>query len=153
MALLTWLSLHWFDLLQTIGIVGGLYFAGWAQHSDAKAQGVANLLKLTEQHRGLWMTLFSDPKLSRILDPKTDLTRYPLTNEENRFVNMVIMHLNGAYHAIQADVLTQPEGLTADVRGFFALPIPKAVWQMAMRFYDSNFVAFVETHRADCNSA
>jgi hypothetical protein len=144
MALLSWLTIHWFDLLQTIGIVGGLFYTGWAQHSDAKATRVANLLKLTEQHRGLWMTLFSDPKLSRILDPEIDLARHPLTDGESRFVNMVIMHLNGAYHAIKADILTKPEGLSADIRGFFALPIPQAVWQKLRKFYDADFVAFVD---------
>jgi len=90
------------------------------------------------------MTLFTTPKLARILDNKVDLRRNPPTDDEGRFVNMIILHLNCAYYAIKSDALTKPEGLAADVRSFFALPIPQAIWGQAKRFYDSEFVAFIE---------
>lgn len=37
------------------------------------------------------------------------------------------------------------EGLASDIQQFFDLPIPQAVWQKLRKFYDADFVAFVET--------
>jgi len=147
MAWLTLLKTNWFDLLQTLGIVGGLFITTWALHLDTKAKRATNLLELTKQHRELWMTLFTNPELSRVLRDDIDLNLKPPTDEETRFVTMLILHLNGAYQAIKADVLKKPEGLTADIRGFFALPIPQVIWERAKHFYDTDFIVFVETQR------
>jgi hypothetical protein len=147
MAWLDPLKTNWFDLLQTLGIVGGLFLTTWTIHLNTKVQRATNLLQLTQQHRELWMTLFTNPELSRVLRDDLDLNRQPPTDDETRFVTMLILHLNGAYQTIKADVLKKPEGLTADIRGFFALPIPRAVWERAKHFYDSDFVAFVEAQR------
>jgi hypothetical protein len=147
MILTDWLALHWFDLLQAMGIVGGLFFAGWSLHLNAQTQRAANLLTLTVQHRDIWKMLYEQPKLARVLEPKLDLFKHPVTDDEARFVSFLILHLNASYQAIKADVLLKAEGLTADVQEFFALPIPKNVWQKMRKFYDADFVAFVEmTH-------
>jgi hypothetical protein len=145
MILTSWLALHWFDLLQTVGIVGGLFFTGWSLHLDTQTQLAANLLTLTVQHRDIWKMLFDEPKLARILEAKLDLSKNPVTDDEARFVGFLILHLNASYQAIKAGVLMKAEGLTADIQEFFALPIPKAVWEKMRKFYDADFVTFVDT--------
>jgi len=145
MILITWLTLHWFDLLQAVGIVGGLFFAGWSLHMDTEAQRVANLLNLTGQHRDIWKMLFEEPKLSRVLESEIDLSKNPMTGDESRFVGFLILHLNASFKAIKAGVLMKAEGLASDIQQFFDLPIPQAVWQKLRIFYDYDFVAFVET--------
>ncbi|HTB64170.1 MAG TPA: hypothetical protein VK737_11360 [Opitutales bacterium] len=145
MFLLSWLAIHWFDLLQTVGIVGGLFFAGLSLHKDTDAQRVANLLNLTGQHRDIWKMLFEEPKLSRVLEPKIDLAKNPMTGDESRFVGFLILHLNASFKAIKAGVLMKAEGLASDIQQFFDLPIPQSVWQKLRKFYDADFVAFVET--------
>ena len=147
MAWLPWLTAHWLDFLQSVGIVGGLSFTAWTLHLDARTRRATNLLTLTGQHRDLWMTLLTNPKLVSVLDDKRDLQRQPPTDEESRFVGMVILHLNGAYHAIKADVLTRPEGLAADIRSFLDLPIPYEVWKGMKGFFDADFITFVEANK------
>jgi len=40
-------------------------------------------------------------------------------------------------------------GLKKDVREFFSLPIPRAVWNEMKSYQDSDFVRFVEEARRD----
>ena len=86
MAWPTLLKTNWFDLLQTLGIVGGLFLTTWTLHLETKANRAINLLELTKQHRELWMTLFTNPELSRVLRDDIDLNLKPPTDEETRFV-------------------------------------------------------------------
>jgi hypothetical protein len=141
----SWLALHWFDLLQAVGIVGGLFFAGWSLHLDAQTQRVANLLNLTMQHREIWKMLYEEPKLARVLESNLDLAKNPMTGDETRFVGFLILHLNASFKAIKAGVLMEAEGLASDIQQFFNLPIPQAVWHKMRKFYDADFVAFIET--------
>ncbi len=145
MTLISWLVLHWFDLLQTVGIVGGLYFTGWSLYLNTQTQRAANLLTLTEQHRDIWRMLYEEQKLARVLEAKLDLSQNPLTGDEARFVGFLFLHLNASYQAIKAGVLMKAEGLALDIQQFFDLPIPQAVWQKLRKFYDADFVAFIET--------
>ncbi len=139
-----WLVEHWFDLIQTLGVVGGLLFTGFALNADAKAKRATNLLNVTQQHRELWMELFTQPELFRVLRADADLAKEPLTDKEERFVRFLIFHLNASYQAIKSGVLDEPSGLRADTKTFFALPIPQVVWKGIKQFCDTNFVAFVE---------
>lgn len=147
MGAMSWLAAHWLDLIQTTGIVGGLFFTGWAGRRDAQAKRAENLFRLTEQHRELWKELFASDDLARVLDPRADLGKRPVTKEEVTFVTLLLLHLNAAYSAIRAGVLREPEGLTPDIRAFFLLPIPGAVWELVKHLHDAAFVAFVESKR------
>ena len=148
MILFSWLTVNWFALLQTTGIVGGLFFTGWSLHLDAKAHRTDNLLKVTDQHRELWMTLFTKPELARVMQTEIDLSRQPPSNEEIQFVTLLILHLNGSYHAIKAGMLEKPKGLGPDIGNFFNRPIPQLVWGQVKSFYDPDFVAFVDSRKA-----
>jgi hypothetical protein len=140
----SWLIEHWFDLIQTVGIFGGLLFTGFALNADAKAKRAGNLLSITQQHRELWMELFTEPELFRILRADADLAKKPLTDKEERFVRFLILHLYASYRAIKSGVLDEPSGLKPDIKTFFALPIPQAVWQGMRELCNADFVSFVE---------
>lgn len=65
-----WLSLHWFTLLQSIGIVGGLLFTGVSLRIDTKVRRVSTLITITQQHRDIWTQLYRRPEMARHLpDP------------------------------------------------------------------------------------
>lgn len=49
--------------------------------------------------------------------------------------------------AIRQGTLTKPEGLDADVREFFLLPIPSAVWEQTRNLRDPEVIEFVESIR------
>lgn len=144
MEFLPWLRENWFTLLNATGIVGGLMFTGYSLHSEAKTRRVANLLKLTEGHRDIWREHFQNPRLSRVLDPLVDLSKAPVTREEEIFVMLVIQHLSVVFHAMRDELTIKPEGLRRDVWWFFSLPIPASVWEKARVLQNDWFAAFVE---------
>ena len=146
MQLLNWISGHWFDFLQTAGIVGGLFFTGITIHTDAKAKRLQNLFTLTKHHREIWSDFYSRPELSRVLESKADLATKPLTNQERLFVNFLIFQLLNSYRASDAGLFNSNEDLGRDIHDFFALPIPSAVWKQVKQYQDARFVAFVEEH-------
>jgi len=78
------------------------------------------------------------------MDPSADLSKQAVTREEERFVMLVIQHLNGVFQAMQNGLVVKPEGVRRDVSSFFSLPIPKQVWELVKVLQNNDFVAFVE---------
>ena len=85
------------------------------------------------------------PELSRVLNDHPELDKQPLSAQEELFVNMLILHLGTVYRAIKEGMFVKLEGLQNDVREFFALPIPKAVWKKTRPLQDHDFTEFVES--------
>jgi len=83
--------------------------------------------------------------LARVLKPDVDLNKEPISNEEGLFVKMLILHLDTVRQAIKAGMFVKIEGLQQDVREFFALPIPKTVWNGVKKFQNADFVEFIES--------
>lgn len=139
-----WIAQNLFDLLSTIGVIGGLFFAAITLREDTKTRKVSNLLAITANHREVWQEFFTRPDLSRILDGTVDLRRRPIRPDEEVFVNMVILHLSSMYEALKGELVVKQEGLRRDAGSFFSLPIPKIVWERTKLVQNRDFVAFVE---------
>lgn len=139
-----WIAYHWSELLQNAGIIGGLVFTAISLRRDSKARHVANLLKVTESHRQIWSKLYERPELGRVLDPAADLDQEPVSEHEELFVSLLVLHLSSAQEAIKQGMFTTPEGLSIDIKRFLSKPIPRAVWERNKVFHDSDFVEFVE---------
>jgi len=139
-----WISANWFTGLSAIGIVGSLVFTAVSLRSETKTRRIANLLTLTQNHRELWSELFRNPNLTRVLDPTPDLSNHRITRDEKIYLNMVIQHLGSAYEAMKSGLVIKPEGVSQDVRGFFSLPIPLAIWEKVKLLQNDDFVEFVE---------
>jgi len=139
-----WISENWFDLLSVVGIIGGLWFTAISLRSETKTRRIANLLTLTQNQRELWEVFYQNVQLTRILDSSADIASTPINHGEEIYTSTLIQHLSSAYRAMESDLTIKPEGLRRDVGEFFALPIPKAVWEKIKRFQDVDFVAFVE---------
>jgi hypothetical protein len=135
-----WVEENWFELLQTAAIVGGFVTI----HRDKRKQQVENLIQFTEQHRELWRLHDSDSDLWRVKKDSIDLGALPVTPREENFVRDVINHLRSTFFASERGAYIQPSALPDDIRSFFTLPIPKAVWKKAKVFHDADFVVFVE---------
>jgi len=144
MGFLHWALTNWFDLLQSLGIVGGLLFTAFSLRIDAKSRLMENLTSLTEHHREIWTQIYQNPELKRILESKVDLHKKPINREEELFVNLVILHLFSAFRAMESGMFMKPEGLEKDIKWFFSLPIPKAVWLKLKPARDKDFIRFVE---------
>jgi hypothetical protein len=83
-------------------------------------------------------------KLARIEDKDVALDSKAVSFEEELFVTMPISHLSIVFRVWRLGEFVKLEGLKKDVREFFELPIPKAVWEKSKTFQDGKFVAFVE---------
>ncbi len=143
----TWFRENWFDIL-TIAIgAGTVLFAALTIREDTESRRVSNLITLTVNHRELWSKLFKYPELGRILDALVSLTDKPVTLNESLLVGMVVQHLNATYEALKSNLSVKADAIGEDVRSFFSLPIPKAVWENTKRFQNDDFVAFVEKCR------
>src|SRR6266446_2193657 len=106
-----WATGHWLELLQSIGIVGGLLFTALSLRIDAKVRRVANLLTITEHHRAIWTRLHDRPELSRVINPAADIQREPVTDAEELFVMLVVLHLGSAQEATKQGMFAAPDGL------------------------------------------
>lgn len=145
MDLLNWAGGHWFDFVQTLGIVGGLVYTGRVVRIDAKVRRIQNLFWLTKQHREIWSLVHRHPALARVIDPNSDPNAQQVTPEEELFVTFVILHLSNMYQATLAGFFVTPEGLANDIREFFSLPVPRVVWSKVSRLQDRSFTRFVES--------
>jgi len=144
MGLPQWFRENWFLLLQGVGIVGGLIFAGVSLQVDARVRRIQNLLTLTEHHRDIWTRLYDQPDLFRLLRTHPKASAEPPTAEEELFVTLVILHLNTVYQAMKRGMFIEPEGLRRDLHTFFTRPIPQAIWHKLKALQDEDFVRFVE---------
>lgn len=141
----TWFGHNWFDILSILVAAGSLVFAAITIHEDTETRRIANLISLTVNHRELWSNLFKHPELSRLLDAAAAVNDAPVTVNESLLIGMIIQHLNATHEAINSGLAMKPDSLSEDVRTFFSLPVPKAVWENTKRFQNEDFVAFVES--------
>ena len=148
MELSQWFAQHGFTLLQSTGIIAGLLFNALAFRADAKSRRVTNFITVTAHHREIWSRFAAQPELFRVLDPNADLNVTPITREEELFTRDLILHLSSAHQAMRDGWLMKWEGLPRDVRWFFSLPIPKAVWERLKPLQNREFVRFVDVLRA-----
>lgn len=139
-----WLVQNWFDLLQSAGIVAGLFFTGYSLRITARTQRITNLFQLTQYHRELWSLMLDRTALTRVRKPVVDLQAEPLTEEERLFVSLIILHLNLAYYAHTYDAIIPTEEVELDVGHFFSLPIPRSVWEQSAKYQNREFVHFVD---------
>jgi hypothetical protein len=144
MSFTDWMHHNWITFIQTGAVAAGLFLVGIGLLLEARARRVANLIQLTQQHRDLWERMYSQPELSRILDPGADPAKMGVTAEEEMFVVFIILHLSSTFYGIRSGFFRKPHGLRKDVERFFSLPIPRAVWKKVKDLQDAMFVKFVE---------
>lgn len=140
-----WLAENWFNLFSSLGIIGGLWFTAVSLHSETKTRRIANLLTITANYREVWKEFFRSPELARVIDSSADVAKQPVTPAEEFFVSMIISHISSVYEALKDELVTKQEGLRRDVKSFFSLPVPKAVWNNTKLLQNQDFAAFIES--------
>lgn len=136
---------HWFELLQSAGIVVGFFFTRKSLRDETKARCVTNLLELTKEHREIWTEFLHRPALRAIFEAKADLNANRVTREQELFIGFLILQLNASYQAMKSGVFISPTGLRKDIQGVFSYPLPKMVWEKMKPLQDADFVRFIET--------
>lgn len=142
-----WFLQNGFNLLSAIGIIAGLCFTAFSLRSETKTRRIANLLTITANHREVWNKFLLNPELKRVLNPAADLAKHPITDAEEIFTNMVILHINSVYYTMSDQLVVKYEGLRRDIAQWLSLPIPRQVWEKIKIVQNDDFVAFVESCR------
>lgn len=143
--MVNWLATNWFDLLSSVGIIASLMFTAFALHSETKTRRIANLLSITANHRDVWKEFLHSPDLARVIDPKADVVKEPVTPVEEQFVGLVIAHVNSVYYASHDSLVIKWEGGRLDIAQFLSLPVPKAVWSKTKLLQNQDFAAYIES--------
>lgn len=102
------------------------------------------MLTLSEHHRNLWAVLTQKPELERIFQTDVDALKCPITVVEEVFLNEAIVQFLTGWRIATAGGITTVRELAADMRGFFSLPLPRAVWEKTKTTRNERFVEFVE---------
>jgi len=110
---------------------------------EAKAREVENLLTLTELHRELWNGISKRPELKRIFQADANVLKKPITVAESEFLNLAFVHFQTGWTVARSGALISLSDLKADVREFFALPLPRSVWENTKTFRNPEFARFV----------
>lgn len=144
-AMEVWFAQHSFDLAGQFVATATLLFAAHTFHKDEKARRISNLLAIQQEYSDIWHAQYDRPELARVVEPGADLKRHPVTAQEELFVRTLIFHLDNVRRAVQTNVLVSLPGVRKDVREFFTLPIPRAVWETHKDFQSDELTAFVES--------
>ncbi len=140
-----WFSGHWFDCIQTLGIVAGFIFSAYTLRKDERARQITNTLEVSDRYGRIWQAFYDKPELSRVLQKDVDLKSKPVTDQEWLFVKMLILHLDTVRRAMNAGLFVEIKGLESDVREFFSLPVPQAVWHTVKPLQNKDFAAFIDS--------
>ena len=141
----SWVEQNWFTLIQTAGIIGSLLFGAFAARREAKAREFENHLKITALHRELWSGVTNNPSLARVVEQNPDIVRSPITLAEQEFLNLAINHFQTGWRFAKSGSLVGLDEMTSDVRNFFSLPLPRAIWEKSKSYRNPRFVGFVES--------
>ncbi len=140
----TWLSLHALQLIQSLGILGSLMFAGIALRNTGRAQRMANRFHLAEQQRKIWGEQANQKELRRVLRPDADLSEEPMTEDERRFLTSAILHLGTTFEARRTKTVDPIEGLDRDAAWLLSLPLPRARWSEMKDVQNRSFVEYAD---------
>jgi hypothetical protein len=141
--LFRWLGNNWFSLIQSVGIIAGLFFAAVAVRRETLTRRLSNLLALKAEHRELWERIAQDPKLTRLFSEETSL-QSPISPQEEIFCRQIIVHSATAFSLIKDGTPLDSEALSADIGSFFSRAVPFEAWKRAKHAQSISFIAFVE---------
>lgn len=134
---------NWFDVLQSVFIVGGFLLSYFSIRRDSRSRKIGHLLQLNQSHRDIWGKTYTQPELLRIRKTEVDIQKHPITEAERRLAIEVILHIYLVYEAIQHKQLDKNEA-EKDIADYLKLPIPNAVWQDIKGYHNKQFVNYID---------
>jgi hypothetical protein len=79
------------------------------------------------------------------MSQEIDFLASPITGAETAFLRLVFVHFYTGWLLAKRGALVSLTALAADVKSFFTLPLPRAVWKESREGRDDAFVKFVES--------
>jgi hypothetical protein len=87
-----WLTGHWFDVLQTVGITGSFLLAAYATWKDVQARRIGNSIAINGQYRTIWKDIYEHPALARVLEKDADATDISIGDNPEFHVLAVVIY-------------------------------------------------------------
>ena len=129
------------NLIQNVGVIGGLLLGAfearraWMAMDDESLRAIANERAQLEK---------TEMQLPRVLLADLNLVAIPPTAEEAKFLNnQIVLYLRTWRLAKRGGPITLEE-LALDAKGYFAYPLPRAIWEQTKENRNPEFVRFIE---------
>jgi Formyl transferase len=138
--------------LKLIGIIGGLCVSSIALFLNffstvrsIKSQRINNYQEITKSHREIWkLSLDNEGKFNRVMESDVDLIKNPVTYAEKRFVQFILLHATSSFYFAKNSHILKIEKMAMDIEEFFSMPIPRQVWIESRKYYNRDFICFLE---------
>lgn len=133
----TWLTTHWFSLLQTVSIVSSLCVVAKQQHDANRQRESEAMLKLYDINRQLITLGFSHPELFDVMEDEH------IQNSlfEKRYLQLWLNQL-AVSHAFLKRAVSQrefKEELRRNLEDFISMKLMQNHWQHHFMFYTDSF--------------
>lgn len=135
----------WFTLVQTTGIIASFLFTAYELRRTRVSTITANEIRLIELHRDLWRMTIDEPSLMRPFAHDLKPEELTLSMSENRFVNLLFLHISGAFRLSEAGEVRRTGDFRGDLKQLLSRPAIRTFWEENQRFHDERFVAFVNS--------
>jgi len=100
---------------------------------------ISNSNSIINAHREIWMNYIQNEKLHRILKSNLNLQLYPITLQERKFIQIILIHAQNCFRSKKYNLYFVPNKFKEDINNFLSNQIPNEVWQKTKQFYDKDF--------------
>lgn len=139
-----WLQANWFNFVQSVGIISSLLATVYTLTRDARSRKVSNYISLIEYHRDIWQLTFDKPELNRVHQRDPELFTVPFTPDEKQFLTFVFLHISCSFELQKTNRMIKIEMIEYDIAEFAKGPLVRRFWEENKRYYNDDFVRFVD---------
>jgi hypothetical protein len=136
-------SFDWFTLLQSLGIIIGFLFSGFAIWKDSNATKLQNYILLTQSHREVWSMMMDNEKLGRVLERDIPAKKQELTYSERQFLIFIFLHITCSFELSKRDKIINIEKDKEDIADLLSYPLVRKYWDDKGKFYNEDFRSFI----------
>lgn len=140
-------DLNWVDIIQSTGILFGLYFSIASLRRDTKERKLQNYLTITQYHREVWSLTFENPEVRRVFIRNHDAILEPLSDNERQFLTLIFTHISCSFEMERLGSIVKIERLREDIKSLLEFPLVCAFWDNVKEFHNSRFVEYIESCR------
>lgn len=138
--------------IQIFGIIAGIFLSGiglilnaFATYKNIRSRRLSNYQEITKSHREIWKLSIDTPeKFERIFDVNPNLIENPISSVEARYIQLVLLHMTSAFNFSKENEMIEIEKLKFDFDNFLSFPLPRKIWNRSKRFYNKDFVSFID---------
>lgn len=130
-------------IIQSIGIIAGLVYAGLNFRREGKAKRASNYVTLVQNYRDIWKLKITDPALSDALKQRV-APGIEATEQQKQFITFLFFHLSTYFYLRQNDQIDEISAISIDVKNFLSSPLVKCHWEENKSFYNDDFIRFVD---------